>query len=162
MKKLIIINGAPGIGKSATSQLLYQQLNNSAWLDGDWCWMINPFKVTDENKQMVEDNINHLLSNYINNSTIEYIILCWVIPHQSLLNSLLEKLPIKNFQIYKITLTAQADIFRNRLLKDKRTDDQIFDSIKRLEAYHNMDTIKIDTSDLSIQETVTRIREIIK
>ncbi len=162
MKKLIIINGAPGIGKTSSSQLLYQQLNNSAWLDGDWCWMINPFKVTDENKRMVEDNIIHVLLNYINNSSLDYIILCWVIPHQALLNSLLEKLANKNLQIYKITLIAQADIFRNRLLKDKRTEEQILDSIKRLEVYHNMDTIKIDTSHLSIQETVTRIKELIK
>ena len=50
MKKLIIINGTPGVGKTTICKALNQNVENSVWLDGDWCWMINPFKVTEENK----------------------------------------------------------------------------------------------------------------
>jgi broad-specificity NMP kinase len=59
MKELIIINGTMGIGKSVTCKELNRKLDKSVWLDGDWCWMMNPFIVNDENKQMVEDNIMH-------------------------------------------------------------------------------------------------------
>ncbi|AJD25562.1 AAA domain protein [Clostridium botulinum] len=53
IKKLIIINGTMRVGKTATSKELNKKLNNSVWLDDDWCWMMNPFTVNDENKNMV-------------------------------------------------------------------------------------------------------------
>ena len=69
MKKLIIINGVPGVGKTAVCKKLYKQILGSVWLDGDWCWMMNPFIVTKENKKMVEDNIVFILRNFLNNSS---------------------------------------------------------------------------------------------
>ena len=59
-----------GVGKTATSKSLYQKLINSVWLDGDWCWMMNPFIANEENKEMVLDNISHLLRNFLMNSSI--------------------------------------------------------------------------------------------
>ncbi|WP_422563170.1 AAA family ATPase [Clostridium botulinum] len=52
-KKLIIINGIMGVGKTATSKELNKKPNNSVRLDDDWCWMMNPFTVNDQNKNMV-------------------------------------------------------------------------------------------------------------
>ena len=47
MQKLIILSGSPCVGKSAAAELLYQAYQNSAYLDGDWCWCVNPFSVED-------------------------------------------------------------------------------------------------------------------
>src|SRR5476649_2686108 len=69
-KKLIIINGTMGVGKTATCRELNKNLENSVWLDGDWCWMINPFVVNDENKNMVVNNITYLLRNLLTNSSL--------------------------------------------------------------------------------------------
>ena len=55
MKKLIIINGTMGVGKSTVSKELNQRLKKSIWLDGDWCWMMNPWDFSEENKSMVLD-----------------------------------------------------------------------------------------------------------
>lgn len=57
-KKLVIVNGAMGVGKTTTCKELSKKLQNSVWLDGDWCWMINQFVVNEENKCMVINNIN--------------------------------------------------------------------------------------------------------
>lgn len=73
-KKLIIINGVPGVGKSTVSKELHTSLSKSVWLDGDWCWMMNPWMITEENIKMVERNINYLLRSYFSNSTFDYII----------------------------------------------------------------------------------------
>ena len=51
MKNLYIIGGTMGVGKTTTCQILKQKLKNSVFLDGDWCWDMNPFKVTDETKK---------------------------------------------------------------------------------------------------------------
>ncbi|MCK4716621.1 MAG: AAA family ATPase, partial [Candidatus Marinimicrobia bacterium] len=62
-KKLIVINGTMGVGKSTISVALKNELENSVMLDGDWCWMMNPWNITEENKKMVEQNIIFLLNS---------------------------------------------------------------------------------------------------
>ncbi len=64
IKKLIIINGTMGVGKTATSKELNKKLNNSVWLDDDWCWMMNPFTVNDENKNMVIKKHNLFIEEF--------------------------------------------------------------------------------------------------
>ena len=46
-KKLILISGSPCVGKTAVGTQLFESCNNSAYLDGDWCWCVHPFSVTD-------------------------------------------------------------------------------------------------------------------
>ena len=65
MKKLYLIGGTMGIGKTTVCQWLKLKLNNSVFLDGDWCWDANPFRVTEETKQMVMQNICFLLNQFI-------------------------------------------------------------------------------------------------
>lgn len=51
MKKFVIVNGTMGVGKSTIVSKLYKELQHSVWLDGDWCWLMNPWVVTEENKR---------------------------------------------------------------------------------------------------------------
>jgi len=74
MKTIYIIGGTMGVGKTTACQLLKKSLQNSVFLDGDWCWDMNPFQVTDETKRMVVDNICYLLNNYIGCSVYENVI----------------------------------------------------------------------------------------
>ena len=53
MKNLYIIGGTMGVGKTTVSQIMKMKLCNSVFLDGDWCWDSNPFRVTEETKEMV-------------------------------------------------------------------------------------------------------------
>ena len=46
-KKLILISGSPCVGKTAVGTRLFESYDNSAYLDGDWCWCVHPFSVTD-------------------------------------------------------------------------------------------------------------------
>lgn len=45
------------VGKTATCEELLGRLPDSVWLDGDWCWMMNPWVFSEENKRMVEDKL---------------------------------------------------------------------------------------------------------
>lgn len=65
MKRLYLIGGTMGVGKSTVCQRLKIELKNSVFLDGDWCWDSNPFQVTEETKTMVTDNICYLLNNFL-------------------------------------------------------------------------------------------------
>ncbi|MBI6871863.1 AAA family ATPase [Clostridium aciditolerans] len=166
MKKLIIINGTMGVGKTATSKALYKKLENSVWLDGDWCWMMNPFIVNDENKEMVLDNITHLLRNFLMNSSLEYVIFNWVIHWEEIFDMVLSRLDGLEFEVIKITLICNEDSFRKRVSADiannLREKEALDMGLERIPLYKNMNTIKIDTSDISVLETANKIIEIIK
>lgn len=57
MKTIYLIGGTMGVGKTTVCQHLKIKLNNSVFLDGDWCWDAHPFQVTEETKKMVLHNI---------------------------------------------------------------------------------------------------------
>ncbi|GAA0103731.1 AAA family ATPase [Paraclostridium sordellii] len=164
-KKLIIINGVMGVGKTSVSKALYKQLDNSFWLDGDNCWMMNPFEVTSENKYMVIDNITYLINNFIKNSKSKYIILNWVIHTDEIMDSILYKINMDKIDLYKITLICDEDTLVKRIKKDIksgiRDEDNIIRSLDKLKLYKNMNTLKIDTANKSIDEIVENIKNII-
>lgn len=165
-KKLIIINGTMGIGKSTTCKELNKALDNSVWLDGDWCWMMNPFVVNDENKKMVEDNIIYLLRNFLTNSSFEYVIFNWVIHTEEIFDMILKRIDDLEFQLFKITLICNEEALKNRISIDiennLREENSIERSLERLKLYKNMNTIKVDTSSINISQTVNKITEIVQ
>jgi broad-specificity NMP kinase len=165
VKKLIIINGTMGVGKSTVCKILLDSLKPSVYLDGDWCWNMNPFVISEENRKMVINNITHLLNSYLNNSSYEYIIFCWVIHQENIFEQLLEPLNNCDFELYKISLVCSETALKNRLEIDVqnriRKTDVIDRSVQRLELYNNMDTIKIDVSDVDPKQTAIEIVELI-
>lgn len=165
-KKLIIVNGTMGVGKTVTCSELKKSLTNSVWLDGDWCWMINPFTVNDENRKMVINNITYLLRSFITNSSLEYIIFNWVIHIEDIFNLILQPLSDLEFEVIKITLTCSEEVLKKRIIQDiqlnLRDEPSINRSLERLELYKNMATEQIDTTELSILETVDRIIKIVQ
>ena len=74
MKNLIFVNGTMGAGKTATCTALRDIMKPAVFLDGDWCWDMRPFTVTEETKHMVLDNICYLLGNFIACSEYKNII----------------------------------------------------------------------------------------
>lgn len=147
MKTLLMVNGPPGAGKTSMCRILNKSIN-SVWLDGDWCWMMNPFIVNAENKKMVEDNIIHLLRNFLTNSSMETVIFSWVIPRDSIHNQIVERLKDLDFRLLKITLLCNAEALQQRMEKQGRPREKIENSVASLGQYWNMNTRKIDTTHL--------------
>ena len=153
MKKIYIIGGTMGVGKTATCVLLKQKLNNAVFLDGDWCWDADPFHVTAETKEIVLDNICHILNNFIRCSAYTNIIFCWVMHEQSIIDSVLSRLNIHECNVMTISLICSAKALTERLQKDvesgQRQSDIIARSLDRISLYDNLNTIKIDVSDIT-------------
>lgn len=161
LKKLIIVNGTMGVGKTTVCQELRQRLQNSVWLDGDWCWMMNPWDFNDENKAMVMSNISYLLNNFLANSFFDYIIFSWVIHTDDILHDVLAGLNRTNSQVYPITLMCNEKELAKRILQDKRSRRPIHNNLNRLKACEDMHTIKIDTSNKPVEEVVCNIINLI-
>lgn len=155
MKTLYLIGGTMGVGKTTVSQQLKKELTDSVFLDGDWCWDASPFQVNEETKAMVVRNICYLLNSFLHCSVYENIIFCWVMHEQSIIDSILEKLDIDSREVKRISLIADESNLRRRLTADVtrgvRTADVIDRSVARMSMYRTLDTIKVDTSNKTVQ-----------
>ena len=165
MKNLIFINGTMGVGKTTISKELQKLLPNCIFLDGDWCWDMSPFIVTDETKKMVLDNISHLLNNFISCSEYKNIIFCWVMHEESIVDDVLSRLNKDDCMLHKFSIVCSEQRLISRITKDInqgiRKNDVIERSVPRLNNYFQMDTRKIDVSYISAKEAAEIIYKLI-
>ena len=156
MKKFVIVNGAPGIGKTSTCRALQQLLDKSVWLDGDWCWMANPWIVTEETKKMAENNMVYLLGNFLKCSEYQFVLYSWIFRTDEIFSLILDRLTSTDFILYKYTLTCDENCFRERLVRAGRDERMMSSYIKSLHQCEKTDSEKIDTANKSI-ETVAQL-----
>jgi len=153
MKRLFLIGGTMGVGKTTVCQLLKKQLPNAVFLDGDWCWDADPFQVTDETKTMVLENICFLLNQFLHCSAYENVIFCWVMHQQSILDTILSRLDTEACRVLPISLICNATALEKRLQKDItsgiRKPDIIERSVQRISLYTALNTVKVDVSEIS-------------
>ena len=163
MKKLYLIGGTMGVGKTTTCQVLKTKLDKSVFLDGDWCWDMHPFVVNKETKKLVLNNICTLLNNDIKCNTFENIIFFLVLHEQSIIDDILSRLDLNDVKVIAISLVCQKEALEKRIQKDidqgTRKPDVLARSVERLEMYQKLNTYKIDVSNKTIEEIV---KEIIK
>lgn len=152
MKNIYIIGGTMGAGKTTTCQILKHKLSNCVFLDGDWCWDMHPFQVTEETKQMVVENICFLLNNFIKCAAYENIIFCWVMHEQGIIDNIVSCLDTENCKIHLISLVCSEEALKARLRRDVdagiREEDGIGRSIERIPLYDKLNTYKVDVSNI--------------
>jgi broad-specificity NMP kinase len=153
MKNIFLISGTMGVGKTTTCKIIKSKLNNSVFLDGDWCWDMHPFQVNGETKQMVLENICFLLNNFIKCFVYENIVFCWVMHQQTIIDDIISRLDTANSKVHLISLVCNEQALQRRLQKDInagiRTEDIIRRSIERIHLYDKLNTCKVDISEIS-------------
>lgn len=95
MKTLIVLNGPMGVGKTTVGKELCRRLTPSIFLDGDWCWDLHPFSVTDATKALVIDNIRALLRRDLDCPEVDYVVFVWVLQQEETAAALLDGLDEK-------------------------------------------------------------------
>lgn len=158
MKHVYLIGGPMGIGKSTICNQLNQDLDHSVFLDGDWCWNMDPFVVNQDTKNMVLNNITHCLNNFIHTPGIENIIFCWVMHKQEIIDKIIQKLDTEGVDIHLISLICEKEELIKRMLIDRRDNQTIRKSLQYLELYKDLDTQKIDVTTLDVQKTIDKIK----
>lgn len=157
MKTLWLIGGPMGVGKTTACRIMQQRLPCCAFLDGDWCWDIHPFTVTEETKAMVMDNIAHMLRGYLACTAVEHVVFCWVMHQQAIPDELLARLPLEGVRVNALSLVCKEEELIRRLQRDVdaglRQADVIPRSLERLRHYPALDTRRLDVTRLSPAET---------
>ena len=152
-----------GVGKTATCRELQKILPRNVFLDGDWCWDMRPFVVTDETKAMVNGNITHLLDSFLACAEFENVIFCWVLHEQHILDDLINALNLNGCTTHCFSLVSTERALVERLNRDivagKRDSDITERSVARISLYDELDTVKLDVSAISPADAARRIAE---
>lgn len=166
MKTLYLIGGTMGVGKTTVCNILKRKLGNTVFLDGDWCWDLHPFVVTQATKAMVMDNIHAMLTNFLGCPEIENILFCWVMHQQDIIDEVLSGLPLEGVKVVNLSMVCGGEELKRRLegdvAKGIRREDVIARSLERLPLYEFLQTTKIDTAGLSPKEIAEKILEMRK
>ena len=153
MRTLYLIGGPMGVGKTTVCQMLKRRLPRAAFLDGDWCWDMDPFVVTEETKAMVLDNIRHTLSSFLRCSAFENVIFCWVLHRQDIRDTVLEGLDTGGWRVVHVSLVCAPETLRRRLEEDirrgLRSPDVIGRALDYLPLYDTLEVPRLDTTGLT-------------
>lgn len=161
MKTLLFVNGPMGVGKTSVCKALLERLTPGVYLDGDWCWNMNPFQVTYETKSMVLDNITAMLSRFLACPELEYVLFSWVMNQPEIAQTILNQLKLDGVKVFQYTLLCTEKTLRYRLGRDiqagLRGADVLERGVSYLPLYAGQNTIKIMTDSLSPQEIAEEI-----
>ena len=122
---------------------------------------MNPPDYNETNKKMVVKNIQFLLNSFLENPQFEYVIFCWVMDKQEIINDVLSELHISKTQFYSFSLISDENKLRENILKDVtlglRKENSIEESITRLKNYNQVSSEKIDITNNSVNQVVEKI-----
>jgi len=167
LKRLILICGANGIGKSTACKQLNEKLPRSAYIDSDYCRQMNPFSFTDEEIQIIISNISTMMVNYFRCTTIDNVIFQYGFHgvRKQIFASILDVLSAYNitYHFCPIILCCELDENLRRMKNDNRNKEQILRAIEKTrDIYDDYNYPKIDSTHLSIDETVSKIMDVLK
>ena len=154
MQKLILLAGEAWTGKSSCADQLYQRFSNSAWLDGDDVWRVNPFSVSDKRLRNSDLNMAFVIDNYLK-CNFDYvffssIVLC----DKGIREKILNLLTAESFEIIFITLFASESELR---LRAKKRDLNIDPQFLLLAESLQQDSIFVDTTEKKLPDVVDEI-----
>ena len=157
-KKLILISGSPCVGKTTVGSRLFESYDNSAYLDGDWCWCVHPFSVTDTRLRNGDKSMSFVLSNYLD-SDFGYVFLTSVVlTNPQIRKNILNGITAKDYDVIGFTLTCSEETLKKR--HDRRGDKGEM-NYYWLNLPPCSGDIVIDTDDKRVQDVVREMKHYI-
>jgi broad-specificity NMP kinase len=137
---------------------LFQSYENSAYLDGDWCWCINPFSLSDPRLRNGDKSVSFVLSNYLN-SDFDYVIFSSVVVmYESIRKPILEDITARDFDIIGFTLTCSEETLAERH-KNRGDENEVSFHWLHLPLYPG--DYVVNTEGKTVEQIVDEIRELI-
>lgn len=165
IKRLIVILGPNGVGKSTASAALLKILPNSAYIDSDALSMVNPRANSDELIALQKANILAVTRNYFAADIIDDVIFPYGLHghRKKLLDDILRELSSDiSFELHTILLFCNEYENIRRMKADGRDDSRIKRALDNTrEIYVGLDLLKIDVTALSPEQTAKEILKVI-
>ncbi len=165
MKQLIVIIGPNGVGKTTTAKEIVGQYENVAYVDSDWCRVMNPFVFTESTKETIAENIYCLLRNYLSCGDVNRVVFthAWHGERKAIFEKVMEKLknePLE-FKLTIIILKCSEDENIKRATQDGRDEIRIKRGMEMtFSFYDNLDYPCIDTTNMTPTAVAQQIVEL--
>ena len=157
--KLILIGGEAWTGKSTCAKRLYTRLYNSAWLDGDDVWRVNPWSVDDPRLRTSDINMAFVVQTYLQ-SRFDYVILSSIVLSEpSITASILERIGGVEYDLLSFTLLCDEATLTERAKQRDGNANPSFIVLERTRAL--ADTFKIDSARKNPDEVVDEMLAVI-
>ena len=156
---LIMIGGPPWVGKTTCTREVFASLENSAWLDGDDVWRVNPFSVADPRIRNSDRNMSFVLRTYLE-SKFDYVILSSVVLADKLItDGILNAIEVKGYDLLFFMLSCS----RSTLASRSANRDGVTEPESRFtRAASGQDAIHIETTDMAPGEVANIMLNIIR
>ena len=157
-QKLIILSGSPCVGKSAAGDLLFQMYENAAYLDGDWCWCVNPFRLDAPRLREGDKAMSAVLSNYLRLGFDYVVFSSVVLMYENIRQGILKNIPETGYEAIGFTLTCTEENLRQR---HKKRGDQNECSLEWLRLPHYPGDYVIHTDGKTPRQVAAEMKGII-
>jgi len=160
MKTLLSIHGSDGVGKSTVCRRLLQRLPHSAWLESEWCRMINPFDLTPEIEALAERHISVLLRGYLECSLVEHVIFSYGLhgPRKRIWERVLHNQRDLSFHLLPITLTCSEEENTRRMIQDGRNAAGYMQhALQTRVVYEGLPYPVLDSTRVPVEDAVEKI-----
>ena len=166
MKQLIVIIGPNGVGKSTTARAFVERYANTAYVDSDWCRVMNPFEFTEITKGTISENIYCMLRNYLICDAVDKVIFtyAWHGARKEIYDSVIKKLKEDGiaFEETIIILKCSKDENVKRAIADGRDEVRVKRGMEMTFSFYDVyDYPMIDTTDMTPLQVVEAINGLV-
>lgn len=126
--------------------------------------MTNPFAWNDELISLTTQNITHMLRSYLSCNALDFVIFSYGFhgPRQQIWETVLDHIRDISYQFSPITLICDQEEWITRMSGDGREVSRIQRALDTRPLYDSLPYPRIDTTRLTVQQTVSRILEIVR
>ena len=158
-KQLIMIGGPPWVGKTTCAREVFASLQNSAWLDGDDVWRVNPFSVEDPRLRNSDRNMSFVLNTYIE-SRFDYVVFSSVVlTDKPITDGILDAIECKDYDVLFFMLTCSQSALEAR---SAERDNIATPESRFIHAAKTQDAIHMDTTNMTPSEVTQTILSVVR
>lgn len=166
MKRLIVIVGPNAVGKSNTAMSLVEKLSRIAYVDSDWCRVMNPFSFTAITKRTITENMYALLRNYLMCEEVDTVVFTysWHGERKEIYDNIIARLKNEKIDFVESIIILKCSKEENvrRAEKDGRDSARIKRGMKNTFSFYDAyDYPNIDSTNMSANEVAKRIIELV-
>ena len=160
MKRLLFLCGPNGIGKTTICKSIVKRLSGSAYVDSDYCRMMNPFVLDERTIPTIAKNISCLIGNYLDCDVIETVVFSYGFHgrRKEIFDLVLSDLLTHDVEFIPFLLTCSKEENIQRMKADGRDMDRIERAFEISQnAYQDVEYPQMDITGLSVDEAAALI-----